>query len=84
MEWISTNEQLPPTNPNTGESEYVLAYPGHKCLPQVVMYSNGEWSKKGWHPAQDMGRVIPMFTGKGDKKRPAFTHWTNIELPKDE
>lgn len=74
---------MPPVEANTGESDYVYVYPGFGCLPQVAKYSNGEWSKKGWHPASDMGRIIPLYTGRGDNRRPSFTHWAEIELPQE-
>lgn len=84
MKWISVSEQMPPVDPRTGESEYVFVYPGHRCLPQVAMYSNGMYSRKGWHPATDMGRIISLHKGKGENRRPSFTHWMKIELPEDE
>ena len=52
--------------------------------PQVAKYSNGDWSKKGWHPASDLGKVIPLYKGKGKEQRPYFTYWAEIELPKED
>ena len=84
MKWIKTSEQFPPVDQRTGESEYVFVYPGCRCLPQVAKYSNGDWSKKGWHPASDLGKVIPLYKGKVKEQRPYFTYWAEIELPKED
>ena len=43
-----------------------------------------DWSKKGWHPASDLGKVIPLYKGKGKEQRPYFTYWAEIELPKED
>lgn len=43
-----------------------------------------DWRKKGWHPASDLGKVIPLYKGKGKDQRPYFTYWAEIELPKED
>ena len=80
MGWIKTREHLPEVD-TSGESDYVLAYMGKRIIPQIVKYSNGEYSKQGWW-TQDF-RYIPLYTGRGDKRRLTFTHWCKIELPKE-
>ena len=80
MNWIKTSDHLPEVGA-AGESEYVLAYMGNRIIPQIVKYSNGDYSKQGWW-TQDF-RYFPFCTGRGDKRRLTFTHWCKIELPKE-
>lgn len=83
MKWIKTAEQLPPVDPDTGESDFVFVYRGRRCFPQIARYSNGLWAKEGWMPANDLGKTIPLSEGRGKNRRLSFTHWAEIELPKE-
>jgi len=78
MNWIRTSERLPATD-MSGESEYVLAYRGRRCIPQIVKYSDGTDAKRGWW-TQSFGH-IPFHTGRGSRRRLTFTHWCEIEYP---
>jgi hypothetical protein len=79
MDWIKVSDRTPDVGAD-GCSEFVLAYEGHRFLPHVVQYSNGEYCKKGWYTRR-MGEYIPFYKGKGEKKRLTFTHWAKIEYP---
>jgi hypothetical protein len=83
MNWIKVADQLPPVDPNTGESEYMFVSRGGRSLPQVASYSNGLWSRKGWTPSHDIGETIPLYSGRGAKRHLTFTHWARIVFPKD-
>ena len=83
MKWIKVSEELPPVDPNTGESEYVFVY-GHGCLPQTATYSNGKYAKEGWCPSDNLGEVESLYWGRGAKRRLRYTHWAEIELPKED
>lgn len=78
MDWIKVEDRLPDIG-RTGESEYVLAYRGARCLPEIVMYSDGSFAKKGWYKT-DFSR-IPFYSGKGKSRHLTFTHWCKIVLP---
>lgn len=81
MNWIKVADQLPPVDAG-GESEFVLAYKGHRLIPQIVAFSNGEYSQLGWYTQR--GEHIPFTTGKkGQKRHLTFTHWAKIEYPQD-
>lgn len=51
--WVSVKEQLPPVDPDTGESEWVLTIDArhsttNPALPRIGKYSNGLYAFKGW------------------------------------
>ena len=83
MNWIKVADQLPPVDPNTGESEYVFVSRGGRFLPEVARYSNGLWANEGWSPSHDFGKTIPVYSGRGSRRRLTFTHWAEIEFPGD-
>lgn len=83
MKWIRVEAQLPPVDSNTGESEWVFVYPGHRCFPQIAQYSDGTWSNEGWHLASDLGTTEPLYLRRKKHKELTFTHWAKIEYPQD-
>ena len=82
MNWTKVSEQLPPVNPDTGESDYVFVSMGGRFFPKIAKYSDGTWSNEGWH-TQVLGLQHPLYTGRGKKRRLYYTHWAVIEFPKD-
>lgn len=79
MKWIKTSDQLPDVDV-MGESDYVLAYQGHRCIPRIVKYSDGSVSKRGWWTTS-FGHITFR---SGRDRHLTFTHWCRIELPKEE
>jgi len=83
IDWIKVEEHLPGVDAS-GESDYVLACNADvRSVPKVVKYSNGEYSKRGWH-TQHIGEFIPFHGGRGKDRHLTFTHWMEIELPSKE
>ena len=76
MEWIKTSDRLPETDA-AGESEYVLAYRGFRAIPQIVKYSDGSYTRKGWWT--QTFEFVPFQSRR--LGRQTFTHWCKIELP---
>lgn len=64
----------------TRESDYVIAYLGSRMLPQILKYSDGTWTEKGWWTTDY--RHIPFLLGIGIKHL-SVTHWAEIEYPED-
>ena len=83
MKWIRVEAQLPPVDPNTGESEWVFVYPGRRCFPQIAQYSDGTWRNEGWMLASDL-TIKSLYCRRGKLKKLRYTHWAKIEYPQDE
>ena len=82
MKWIKVSEQLPPVNPDTGESDYVFVSRGGRFFPEIAQYSDGTWSNEGWH-MQELGEQHPLYEGRGKKRHLCYTHWAVIEFPNE-
>ena len=78
MNWIKTSDHLPEVGAD-GESEYVLAYRGRRVIPQIVKFSDGSHSKRGWYTQQY--EHIPFRSRRLGAQ--TFSHWCKIELPKE-
>ena len=80
MNWIKVDDQLTAVDAS-GESDFLLAYRGQRCLPEIVRYSNGKYADLGWYTQS--WKKIPFYPGKGKSKHLTSTHWCKIDLPDD-
>ena len=77
-QWYETDKQLPKITNGDGTSDYILAFPG-SFLPQVVKYSNGSSTKRGWWTT-DL-RFLSMRVGGRCSTQQRFPFWSHIEQP---
>lgn len=77
--WNYTDKTLPEIKNGDGTSDYVLAFPGNGCLPQVVKYSDGSYTKRGWWTTDF--RFLSLQTGGQARKQQRFPFWSPIEQP---
>lgn len=77
--WYYTDKQLPEITSGDGTSDYVLAFPGNGCLPQVVRYSDGSYQKRGWWTTDF--RYLSMRVGGRGSTQQRFPFWSPIEQP---
>lgn len=77
--WNYTDKTLPEVNSGDGTSDYVLAFPGSGCLPQVVKYSDGSYKKRGWWTTDF--RFLSMRVGGRFSTQQRFPYWSPIEQP---
>ena len=77
--WHYTDEELPAITSGDGTSDYVLAFPGSGCLPKVVKYSDGSYTKRGWWTTDS--RHLSMRECGRYRSRQRFPFWANIEQP---
>ena len=78
-QWYDTGKQLPKITNGDGTSDYVLAFPGAGCLPQVVKYSDGSYTKRGWWTTDF--KHLSMKTGGRCSAQQRFPYWSPIEQP---
>ena len=77
--WNYTDKQLPEITSGDGTSDYVLAFPGNGCLPQVAKYSDGSYQKRGWWTTDF--RYLSMRVGGRGSTQQRFPFWSPIEQP---
>lgn len=77
--WNYTDKTLPEIKNGDGTSDYVLAFPGNGCLPQVVKYSDGSYTKRGWWTTDF--RHLSMRVGGRCSTQQRFPYWSPIEQP---
>ena len=77
--WYYTDKTLPEIISGDGTSDYVLAFPGCGCLPKVVKYSDGSYTKRGWWTTDF--RHLSMQVGGRCSTQQRFPFWSPIELP---
>lgn len=77
--WYDTGKQLPKITNGDGTSDYVLGFTGAGCLPQVVKYSDGSYTKRGWWTTDF--RHLSMKTGGRCSTEQRFPYWSPIEQP---
>lgn len=78
-QWHETDKRLPKITNGDGTSDYVLAFPGAGCLPQVVKYSDGSYSERGWWTTDF--KHLSLKTGGRCNARQRFPYWSPIEQP---
>ena len=78
-QWHETDKHLPKITSGDGTSDYVLAFPGPGCLPPVVKYSDGSYTKRGWWNTDF--KHLSMKTGGRCNAKQRFYYWSSIEQP---
>ena len=78
-QWHETDKRLPEITNGDGTSDYVLGFPGSGCLPKVVKYSDGSYTKRGWWTTDF--KHLSLKTGGRCNARQRFPYWSPIELP---
>lgn len=78
-QWHETDKHLPKITNGDGTSDYVLAFPGAGCLPQVAKYSDGSYQKRGWWTTDF--RYLSMRVGGRGSTQQRFPFWSPIEQP---
>ena len=77
--WHYTDKELPAITSDDGTSDYVLAFPGNGCLPQVVKYSDGSCQKRGWWTTNF--HYLSLGVGGRCRTQQRFPFWAVIEQP---